>query len=266
MGVSLCDMNTNPKTSADTSYDANTFARPSVTVDIVAFTVQTAEHLTGSHLHVLLIRRGVEPFKGAWAVPGGFVQMTESLDAAAQRELSEETGVSGAAFLEQLYTFGAPERDPRTRVITVAYYALLPATDSHLRPVAGTDAAEAAWWPVNALPPLAFDHAEIVQTALSRLRAKLGYTSVAYALLPEEFTLTELQNIYEIILGRTLDKRNFRKKMLALDLLIDTGKQNREGRHRPAALYQFSRREPVSDLICQEQRCFSSVLPYQMYG
>jgi 8-oxo-dGTP diphosphatase len=226
-----------------TPYDPAAFERPSVTVDVVAFTARE------KRLSVLLIRRGVEPFAGTWALPGGFVRMTEELDDAARRELCEETGIAGARFLEQLYTFGKPGRDPRTRVISVAYYALLPGPESGLPPVpepeAGTDAAEARWWTVDQLPPLAFDHAEILHMALSRLRAKLGYTSVAYALLPEEFTLTELQTVYEIILGRPLDKRNFRKKMLAADILEATPRQKRDGAHRPAQLYRFTKREPV---------------------
>jgi 8-oxo-dGTP diphosphatase len=174
--------------------------------------------------------------------------MHEDLDTAARRELCEEAGIAAAHYLEQLYTFGAVDRDPRTRVISVAYYALLPGRESGLplcEPEAGTDATEADWWPVDDLPPLAFDHAEIVSVALSRLRAKLGYTSVAYALLPAEFTLTELQTVYEIILGRSLDKRNFRKKMLAAGILEATPNQRREGAHRPAQLYRFTRREPV---------------------
>ncbi len=224
-------------TDSPTPYDPNAFERPSVTVDVVAFTARERK------LHVLLIKRGVWPFEGHWALPGGFVQMSEGLDAAAHRELTEETGVAGAEFLEQLYSFGNVNRDPRTRVISVAYYALLP--EPSISPRAGTDAAEAQWWPADALPPLAFDHAEIVKTALSRLRAKLGYTSVAYALLAPEFTLTELQTVYEIILGRELDKRNFRKKMLSTELLEGLEKQRRGGAHRPAQLFSFTKREPV---------------------
>ncbi|WP_309707113.1 NUDIX domain-containing protein [Armatimonas sp.] len=224
-------------TDSPTPYDPNSFERPSVTVDVVAFTARERK------LHVLLIKRGVWPFEGHWALPGGFVQMSEGLDAAAHRELAEETGIAGAEFLEQLYTFGNVDRDPRTRVISVAYYALLP--EPSIAPRAGTDAAEAQWWPADALPPLAFDHAEIVKTALDRLRAKLGYTSVAYALLAPEFTLTELQTVYEIILGRELDKRNFRKKMLSTELLEGLEKQRRGGAHRPAQLFSFTKREPV---------------------
>lgn len=226
-------------------YNADDFPHPSVTVDVVTMTVRD------QHLHVLLIRRGIAPYEGAWAIPGGFVRMDEDLDTAARRELEEETSVTAAPFLEQLFTFGAVQRDPRTRVISIAYYALLPAPESGLpgattdQPTAGTDAAEAKWWPVDSLPPLAFDHAEILEIALSRLRAKLGYTSVAYALLPEEFTLTDLQTTYETILGRELDKRNFRKKMLTIGILEATDKQRRLGAHRPAQLFRFTKREPV---------------------
>jgi 8-oxo-dGTP diphosphatase len=228
-----------PVSSEDSpeGYRPEAFERPSVTVDIVAFTARQGR------LEVLLIERGVWPHQGSWALPGGFVRMDESLDDAARRELTEETGVEAAAYLEQLYTFGAPTRDPRTRVISVAYFALLP--EPTLAPRAGTDATSVRWWPADALPPLAFDHAQIVETALSRLRAKLGYTSVAVALLASEFTLTELQTTYEIILGSPLDKRNFRKKMLATGLLEGLDKQRRAGAHRPAQLFQFTRREPV---------------------
>lgn len=216
------------------SYDPAAFDRPSVTVDIVAFTA------SAGRLHALLIRRGVWPFAGEWALPGGFVRMDEALDAAAERELREETGTdSGPELLEQLYTFGAVGRDPRTRVISVAYWALMPPPPE---PRAGTDADEARWWPVDALPALAFDHGEIVRTALERLRGRLAYSSVAWALLPEEFTLTELQRVYEIILGQVLDKRNFRKKMASTGLLEGLERQRRDGAHRPAQLFRFKER------------------------
>jgi 8-oxo-dGTP diphosphatase len=221
-------------------YDPAAFDRPSVTVDVVAFTARK-----DNKLQVLLIERGVKPFEGQWALPGGFVQITEDLDAAAARELGEETGVMATPFLEQLYTFGKPGRDPRTRVITVAYYALLPASDAILTPQAATDAKNAKWWALDELPALAFDHAQIIEMALTRLRAKLAYTHVAYALLPEEFTLTELQTVYEMILSKPLDKRNFRKKMAATGLLKGLDKQKREGAHRPAQLFVFTKREPI---------------------
>jgi 8-oxo-dGTP diphosphatase len=235
-------MNTkaSPVSELPENYDPNAFERPSVTVDVVAFTARK-----DNTLQVLLIERGVKPFEGQWALPGGFVQMTEDLDVAAARELREETGVSATPFLEQLYTFGKPGRDPRTRVISVAYYALLPASDAVLAPQADTDAKNAQWFALGDLPALAFDHAEIVEKAITRLRAKLAYTHVAYALLPEEFTLTELQTVYEMILGKLLDKRNFRKKMAATGLLKGLDKQKREGAHRPAQLFVFTQREPV---------------------
>jgi 8-oxo-dGTP diphosphatase len=200
-----------------------------VTVDIVIFTIQS------DSLKVLLIKRGVAPFRGQFAIPGGFVLENESLDQAALRELREETGVSDV-YLEQLYSFGNPDRDPRARVITVAYYALISADRAPL--VAGTDAAEANWWAVNKLPPLAFDHRKIVDYALERLRNKLEYTTVGFQLLPAKFTLTELQEVYEAILGKQLDKRNFRRKLALLKILKPLSEYRRGGQ-RPARLYRF---------------------------
>lgn len=200
-----------------------------VTVDIVIFTVRE------SALKVLLIRRGIPPFKGRMAVPGGFVHSDESLQRAALRELKEETGVRDV-YLEQLYSFGDPRRDPRGRVVTVAYYALIPG-DHPLR--AGSDASAAAWWPVKKLPPLAFDHRAIVDYALERLRNKLEYTTVGFQLLPKKFTLPELQAVYEAILGKGLDKRNFRKKMDLLTILKPLNQWRRTGR-KPARLYSFA--------------------------
>ena len=196
--------------------------------------------LDASDLKVLLIRRGVEPFRGAWALPGGFVQEDESLDAAARRELAEETGI-GEVFLEQLYTFGEPGRDPRGRVITVAYYALAKLSD--FRVAAATDAAAASWHPLGDLPPLAFDHATIVDAAVTRLRGKVRYAPIGFELLPPRFTLTQLQRLYEIILERPLDKRNFRKKILALDLVVETDEVQQGVRHRAARLYRFDRKK-----------------------
>jgi 8-oxo-dGTP diphosphatase len=242
-GGNVCAVNTNISKDTPEEYNPEAFKRPSVTVDVVALTPRDGK------LCVLLIRRGVWPFEGHWALPGGFVKMEENLDDAARRELTEETGIGVPEYIEQLYTFGKVGRDPRTRVISVAYYALLPGRESGLpqpeEPKAGTDASEARWYAVDQLPPLAFDHGEILNTAVTRLRAKLGYTSVAYALLPEEFTLTELQTVYEIILGRELDKRNFRKKMLSAEILEATPRQKRDGAHRPAQLFRFTRREPI---------------------
>lgn len=206
--------------------------RPAVTVDVVIFS------LRDSDLKVLLIRRAAPPFKGKWAIPGGYVHPDEALDEAAQRELEEETGLPDV-YLEQLYTFGAPKRDPRGRVITVAYFALV-SDDVTVR--AGDDAAEAAWHSVHDLPDLAFDHDEILSYALQRLRYKLEYTAVGFELLPNEFTLTELQTAYEIVLGEKLDKRNFRRRILEAGILAETSKYREgEGQGRPAQLYRYKK-------------------------
>jgi 8-oxo-dGTP diphosphatase len=211
-------------------YDPSQFERPSVTVDIVIFS------LIEEDLKVLLIQRKNWPFAGMWALPGGFVRMDESLEDAATRELAEETGVRDV-YCEQLYTFGEPGRDPRTRVITVAYFALVPATAiSH---EAGTDAAATSWFSMNALPELAFDHRDILDYALQRLRYKLEYTMVGFELLPDTFTLSELQHAYELILDEALDKRNFRRKILSAEILQYTGKKKHEGEGRPARLYRY---------------------------
>jgi len=199
-------------------------------VDIVIFTLRDGT------LQVLLVKRGVPPFEGQFAIPGGFLREDESLEQAALRELYEETAVRNV-FLEQLYTFGDPKRDPRGRVVTVAYYALI-ASDK-LSLVAGADAAEAQWFPLNELPPLAFDHKSILQYALERLRNKLEYTTVGFHLLPEKFTLGELQAVYEAILGRQLDKRNFRRKILLLGILKPLREWQHTGR-KPAQLFRFA--------------------------
>lgn len=201
-----------------------------MTVDIVVFTIRDGD------LQVLLVRRGVPPFEGQHAIPGGFLREGESLEEAAARELYEETGVRDV-FLEQLYTFGDPKRDPRGRVITVAYYALV--ASDRLSLVAGADAAEASWFPMAGLPQLAFDHQDILDYALERLRNKLEYTTVGFQLLPEKFTLRELQAVYEAILGRRLDKRNFRRKIALLGILKPLREWQRTGR-KPAQLYRFA--------------------------
>jgi len=201
-----------------------------ITVDIVIFTIADGS------LRVLLVRRGVPPFEGQYAVPGGFIRSDESLEAAALRELYEETGVRNV-FLEQLYTFGDPKRDPRGRVITVAYYALIASDKTPL--VAGADAAEAGWFSMDDLPPLAFDHRAILDYARERLRNKLEYTTVGFQLLPTKFTLGELQTAYEAILDRKLDKRNFRRKIALLGILKPLREWQRRGR-KPARLFQFA--------------------------
>ena len=200
-----------------------------VTVDIVVFTVHEQT------LQVLLIERGIDPFKGRYALPGGFVRAEETLEQAAFRELLEETGTKDV-YLEQLYTFGDPHRDPRGRVVTVAYYALVPNDKSPL--LAGTDAAAAGWYPVSALPPLAFDHKKIVEYAVDRLRNKLEYTNVGFQLLPTKFTLSALQALHEAILGKLLDKRNFRRKVLGLGLVKPSKEMLATGR-KPARLFSF---------------------------
>ncbi|GAB4438126.1 MAG: NUDIX domain-containing protein [Anaerolineae bacterium] len=215
---------------------------PTVAVDVVIFALRAKppelDHPTDLDLQVLLIRRGTEPFKGMWAIPGGFVGLDESLEDAARRELAEETGVTDV-WLEQLYTFGAPDRDPRTRVISVTYYALVSA--DLLDPHAGSDATEAAWHSMYNLPPLAFDHDAILDYALQRLRYKIEYSAVAFQLLPEEFTLRELQEVYMVILNDyELDKANFRKKLQreGNEVVEPTGRFRETG-GRPAELYRF---------------------------
>lgn len=206
------------------------YPRPALTVDCAVFGLDDAD------LKLLLIRRGHDPFAGQWALPGGFVHVDETIDAAARRELSEEAGLS-RVFLEQLYTFGDLDRDPRERVVTVAYYALVNLSDHKAK--ASTDASEAAWYSLSKLPKLAFDHAEIVRVARQRLQGKVRYVPIGFELLPRQFTLTQLQRMYEKILGRELDKRNFRKKALAMGVLRDTGTTQKDVAHRAARLYQF---------------------------
>ncbi len=204
--------------------------RPAVTVDVVIFSLQDQQ------LKVLLSERGEAPFKGMWALPGGFVRLDEDLERAASRELEEETGVKDV-YLEQLYTYGEPGRDPRGRVISIAYYALIPA-DSAVRVEGQSDAAQADWHPLSELPALAFDHAEIIQYAHRRLRYKLEYTAVGFELLPTVFTLSELQQTYEIVLGESLDKRNFRRRIQSAQIIEPTP-HRRTGEGRPARLYRY---------------------------
>ena len=205
--------------------------RYAVAADIALFTIQDEA------LKVLLVRRARPPFRGTWSLPGGLVQPDESVDEAALRELQEATGIR-TVYLEQLYTFGELHRDPRGRVVTVAYYAAVEWQQFQLKARAANRGA--TWCAVKALPRLAFDHKDIIGYALERLRNKVNYTTVAFQLLPKTFTLTELQQVYEIVLGQALDKRNFRKKMLQLGILRNTREQRSEGRQRPARLYAFT--------------------------
>ena len=209
------------------------YPRAALTVDCVVF------GLDDEDLKVMLIQRGLPPFEGEWALPGGFVRIEETVDEAARRELAEETGLS-KVFLEQLYTFSAIDRDPRERVVSVAYYALVNLVDHRVQ--AATDAREAAWFPVDDVPSLAFDHAEILGVALHRLRGKLSYQPIGFELLPKKFALSRLQHLYEVVLERELDKRNFRKKVLATGLLIETNEVQQDVAHRAARLYRFDER------------------------
>ena len=206
-----------------------------VAVDNCIFTVLQEK------LHLLLIQMTKAPFTGMWALPGGLIQDGEDLDAAAARILYEETAVRDV-YLEQLYTFGRPDRDPAGRVISIAYFALIHAASITLR--TQPKYADVRWWPCTSLPALAYDHNEVTSYARQRLEWKLAYTNVAWSLLPRRFALTELQKVYEAVLGRPLDKRNFRKKILSLGLIEPVGEKAMRGAHRPAMLYRFTSREP----------------------
>jgi len=213
------------------------YPKPSVTVDIIIFTIKEND------LKVLLVKRGVEPFKNKWAIPGGFIKLDEGLKEAAKRELEEETGLT-ADYLEQLYSFGDVKRDPRGRVITVSYFALIQ-TDKKLKP--RTDAIDARWFSMYDLPELGFDHEKILNYALKRLKWKFEYTTAAFSVLPKKFSLTQLQKIYEIVFNKKFDKRNFRKKILSLDIIEPT-KDRLEGvSYRPAQLYSFKGK--IGDII-----------------
>ncbi len=212
-----------------------------VAVDAVVFTVMENE------LKVLLIKRKKHPFEGRFALPGGFVKEDENLEAAAQRELTEETNVKNI-FLHQLGAYGDVERDPRGRIISIAYMALVrsdqPLKSSH-------DAAEAKWFSVYSLPQLAFDHRKIIDDALRELRLEIQTTNIAFQILPEKFTLTQMQQLYELVLNKEFDKRNFRKKLKEIGILKITHETKMEGAHRPAMLYSFKEKEyrPVKDKV-----------------
>lgn len=229
IAISLLPTSPTPMSTKNTA----SFPPIYVTVDCVVF------GFDDSDLKLLLIQRGIEPFKNSWALPGGFVLQKESVDEAARRELLEETGVENV-FLEQLYTFGTVERDPRSRIVSVAYYALV--RKELFAISARTDAKDARWFSLNEVPKLAFDHAEIVETAIKRLRGKIRYQPIGFELLPQKFTLSQLQHLYEVILDEQIDKRNFRKKILGMDILkaldeYESGKAN-----RPAQLFSFNRK------------------------
>lgn len=207
-----------------------THPHPAVTTDVVLFSIRQAR------LELPLVRRTGQPFAGMWGLPGGFVGIDEDLESCALRELEHETGITGV-YLEQLHTSGRPDRDPRERAISVAYCALTPAHRLQIKTMNGEK--EVGWFALERLPPMAFDHAEIVNMAHQRLVAKLDYSTIAFQFMPETFTLGELQTVYEIILREPLDKRNFRKRVLALDRIAATGELRRNGNHRPARLYRL---------------------------
>jgi 8-oxo-dGTP diphosphatase len=204
-----------------------------IATDVIIFTVREGA------LQVLLIQMKKFPFTGAWAAPGGLVKGFESVDDAAERMLKEKTSVR-TAYLEQLATFGKVDRDPFGRVVSVAYFSLIPSLGISLSTT--QEYQNVAWFPVHQLPTLAYDHEEMIGSAIERLKSKLEYTNIAYGLLPKEFTLTELQEVYQTILGRPLDKRNFRRKFLSLGLIRDIGRQRRGEANRPAELYVFASR------------------------
>ena len=205
------------------------YPRPALTTDCVIF------GFDGHQLKVLLIKRGIEPFKDHWAFPGGFLRMDETLEEGALRELNEETGLK-AARIEQLKAFSAVDRDERGRVITVAFYALVKTTEV----VGGDDAAEAKWWSLSEIPMLAFDHSQILREAEKRLREVIHFQPVGFDLLPEVFTMPELQTLYEAILDVKFDRRNFARKMLTLELLDMADPQQERNGTRTPVRYRFN--------------------------
>ncbi len=210
------------------------YARPALTADCVVFGLDEED------LKVLLIQRDLEPFEGMWALPGGFAIVGESLEATARRELLEETGLKNV-FLEQLYTFSEPKRDPREHVVTVAFYALVNLSEHKLQ--AATDARNAAWFAIDDIPKLAFDHEKILKAGYERLKGKIRYQPIGFELLPDKFTLSQLQRMYEKILDRELDKRNFRKKILNMRIIEELDEIETDVSHRAARLYRFDKKK-----------------------
>ena len=210
------------------------YPHPAVTVDCIIFALHDDE------LKVLLVQRSSAPHKGCWALPGGFVEIDEAIDAAALRELNEETGVE-KLFLEQLYTFGEPRRDPRERVISVAYYSLVKLSEHAVR--AGSDAKKVCWFSTHKLPKLAFDHQTIMTMAIKRLQGKVVYAPIIFELLPAKFKLPQLQEVYELILERPLDQLNFRKNILGAGIVTPLNEFDATGPGRRARLYKFDRKK-----------------------
>lgn len=212
------------------------FQNIKISVDAVVFGYTSQDGLS-----ILLIQRMLPPFEGEWALPGGLVRDDESLETAVERELQEETGIS-INYLEQLYSFGQPERDPRNRVISIAYYGLVKPNAFRLN--ASTDASDAKWFNVNEYPPLAFDHQEIFLKALERLQGKITYEPIGFELLDKKFPFSELEKLYSTVLGRPVDRRNFKKKILKFGFLEETNeKQHLKGAGRPGNLFQFDEKK-----------------------
>lgn len=209
------------------------YPHPAVTTDCVVF------GFDGNALNLLLIQRGIEPHKGSWALPGGFMNINETAEQGALRELHEETGVKDI-YIEQLQAFTAVDRDPRERVMTIAFLAFV--RQENYEVIAGDDASQAQWFPVNDLPVLAFDHDEIISVALERLRWKITYEPLAFRLLNNSFTMSQVQTIYEVVLGQSFDRRNFHKKMMALGYITPTDQQTRNN-GRPGTLYTFDEKK-----------------------
>lgn len=215
------------------------YPHPAVTTDNVVF------GFNGEGLSVLLIKRGIEPYKDHWAFPGGFMNMDETAEEGALRELNEETGIENI-YVEQLQAFTKVDRDPRERILTIAFMAFVRQEDyGYVK--GGDDAKEAKWFSINELPPLAFDHEEILRVALERLRWKITYSPIAFHLLNETFTMTEVQTIYESVLGQKFDRRNFHKKMTALGYIKPTGEQ-RSANGRPGNLYTFDEEKYMEEV------------------
>ena len=204
-----------------------------LSVDAVVFGYEEGK------ISILLIKRKYEPFKGKWAIPGGFVLNDESLEEAVQRELQEETGVE-INYLEQLYTFGKPSRDPRGRVVSVAYFGLV--RPNTFKIFASTDAEEVAWFNIDKLPKLAFDHKEILAMAIERLQGKITYEPIGFELLDKKFPFSDLEKLYTTLLGRAIDRRNFRKKIMSLNVLDELDEKVSKGSGRPANLFRFNQK------------------------
>lgn len=209
------------------------YERPALATDCVIF------GFDGGELKLLLLEREKEPFKNKWALPGGFVFMEETTEESAQRILLEKTGIKNV-FIEQLYTFSATGRDPRERIVSVAYYALVNSLQYQL--TAGRDTVKTEWFELSKLPQLAFDHAQIVQTAIGRLKGKVSYQPIGFELLDEKFTLSQLQSLYEAILETPVDKRNFRRKILGMGLLKALDEKEKNVARKAARFYSFDKK------------------------